>query len=794
MRVPSARAVGPRVRRRLAPAASDAAPVARKREASSGRPSSSRGQWGGAVAVGLLALVAAGWVLQLWRADLSSPFRYTELDDTKFYLMLIRSVIRHGWFEAGSSLGAPFGQQLADFPQGADNLNFLIIRGLTLFSSNPALIDNVFYLLTFPLTAGTAFLAMRKLEVSRGPATVGAVLFALLPYHFYRGDSQLLLSAYYSVPLSAYLFLSIFLGDPRFRRRDRPGSRALEWLSWRTLRTVLLCAVIASSGMYYAAFALVLLSAGALVAAVARRGRATVASVVGCVLLIGVVLVANLSPSLIYRAEHGGNPLIARNLTDTELLGLKPAQLLLPVQGYRLPVLKDVNSEYAKAGSSTYCEQCYETLGSVGDVGFLWLLAGALAALLGAGGLLARSRLYGPAALGVLLSLSIASVGGFSSLLAYFLTPDVRGWNRMLLFIAFFSLLAAACLTQAGLRWLARRRIRAYWAALAIVALLVLGVLDETSEDFVPNYRAARAEYRSDSAFFGEVQARLGAGAVVFELPYVPFPEGYGATMSAVGFESPNFGTTYEEARGYITSTLLRWSYGVMKGRPTDWESELANKPLALAVGAASLSGFEGLVIEPSGYEVPPAALRSALLAQLGEQPLVSRDGQLWFFDLRPYAARLRRTLGERGRREVRAATLDPLRVKCSSKGLTLSGGSASQPITATLTVSLSGLEPAFGGLTVRFPDGVVERVARTAGSAVIDHRLRLTGGSSTVQFLARMPVPAADSVQVQAATLTAQAYEPLMSSPASPIEAGYPPPTCQVHPGPSPQPQTAVR
>jgi phosphoglycerol transferase len=758
------------------------------------RLSTGAGQWVGAVAVALLALVAAAWVMQLWRANLSSPFRYTELDDTKFYLMLIRSIIRHGSFEAGSSLGAPFGQQLADFPQGADNLNFLIIRGLTLFSSNPALIDNLFLLLTFPLTGATAFLVMRKLAVAPGPATVGAVLFALLPYHFYRGDSQLLLSAYYSVPLSAYLFLSIFLGDARFRRRDAPGNRALAWLSSRTLSTVLLCAVIASSGLYYAAFALVLLSAGALVALVAGRGRAAVESALGCVLLIGVILVANLSPSLIYRAEHGANPLIARNLTDTELLALKPAQLLLPVQGDRLPFLENLNSEYAKAGSSGYCEQCYETLGSVGDVGFLWLLAGALAAVLGAGGLLARSRLYGPAALGVLLSLLIASVGGLSSLLAYFLTPDVRGWNRMSLFIAFFSLLAAACLTQAGLRWLARRRVRARWAALAVVSLLVLGVLDETSEDFIPDYRAASAEYRSDSAFFEAVQTRLGAGAGVFELPYVPFPEGYGATMSAVGFESPNFGTTYEEARGYITSTALRWSYGVMKGRATDWESELASKPLALAVAAASLSGFQGLVIEPSGYALAPAALLSALRAQLGEQPLVSRDGQLWFFDLRSYAARLGRSLGARGRQEVRQATLDPLRVKCSSAGLTLSGGSTSQPITATLTASLSGLQPAFGALLVRFPDGAEQRLATAVGSTTIDHELRLTGGSSTVQFLARTPGPAADSIQVQAATLTAQAYRPLASSPASPIEAGYPPPTCQVHPGPSPQMQTAAR
>ncbi|HWJ50492.1 MAG TPA: hypothetical protein VNR42_05695 [Solirubrobacteraceae bacterium] len=737
--------------------------------------------------------MAAGWALKLWQADLALPFRYAQLDDTKFYLMLIRSVVRHGWFEAGSSLGAPFGQQLADFPQGADNLNFAIIRMLALFSSNPALIDNLFYLLTFPLAAVSAFLVLRKLDIAAPPAAVAAVLFALLPYHFYRNESQLTLSAYYSVPLSAYLFLSTFLGEARFRRRAAPASGALAWLSWRTVRTVLLCVVIASSGLYYAAFALVLLSAGGLVALIARSGRAAVTSAFGCVLLIGVVLVANLSPSLVYRAEHGANRSITRSLTDTELLGLKPAQLLLPVQGHRLPPLSSLSGEYAKAGSSSYCEQCYETLGSVGDVGFLWLLAGALAALLGAGALLAGSRLYRPAALGVLLSLLVASVGGFSSLLAYFLTPDVRGWNRMSLFIAFFSLLAAACLAQAGLGWLERRRKGAHWPALAIVALLVVGVLDETSPDFVPKYHASAAEYHSDSAFFGQVQARLGANGSVFELPYVPFPEGYGAPASAVGFVSPNYGTTYEETRGYITSTSLRWSYGVAKGRPQDWESELAAKPLALAVAAASLSGFEGLVIEPSGYQASEAVLRSALDAQLGEQPLVGGGGELWFFDLRPYAAQLKRMLGERAEGEVRRATLYPLRARCSSAGLTLSGGSRSQPVTATLTVGLTGLEPAFGTVSVRFPDGTEERVATAAGTAEIAHRLQLSGGSSTVQFVATVPVPAADSIQVQAATLTSQAYGSLTHIPPSPIMAGYPPPTCHVHPGYSPHPPTAA-
>jgi phosphoglycerol transferase len=735
------------------------------------------------VAVGALALLAAAWVIRLWRADFATPFRYAQLDDTKFYLSLIRSIIRHGWFGGGSSLGAPFGQQLADFPQGADNLNFLIIRGLAVFSSDPGTIANVFYLLTFPLAASSAFAVLRKLGVASWSATVASVLFALLPYHFFRNESQLTLSAYYSVPLSAYLFLCVFIGEPRFRKRAVGGPPILRWLSWRTARTLTACVVIASSGLYYAAFGLVLLCAAAVVAPITGRGRQAVASAVGCALVVSLVLGANLAPSLIYRAQHGSNPAIARSLTDTELLGLKPAQLLLPVQGHRLPLLHNINVEYGQASAASYCEQCYQTLGTVGDIGFLWLLAGALAAVMGVGGLLARSRLYGPASLGVLLSLVIASVGGVSSLLAYFVSPDVRGWNRMSLFIAFFSLLAAALLIEAGMARLRRLRGSVPWTLVATIALVVLGVLDETSPDFVPAYAASRAEYKTDVAFFASVERRLGAGAAVFELPYVPFPEGYGATTSALGFGGVNFGTTYEESRGYITSNSLRWSWGGIKGRPTDWESELAAKPLSVSLAAAALNGFAGLVVEPSGYKIPPAVLRSALESEVGEPPLVSRYGSLWFFDLRAYAARLARALGSVAAQEVREATLAPARVTCSSAGLTITGGSRTRPALVTLTASIAGLEQILGGLVMRFPDGTSQTVPFTETDAAIDHQLVLTGGKEMVRFATMTQAPRSYTLQVENATATAATLNPLGRRPAAQITTGYPPPLCLIRP-----------
>jgi len=71
-----------------------------------------------AIVLATVTLAAVAWVLQLWHADLGVPLRYPPLDDTKFYVMLVKGIIEHGSYLTNSALGAPFGQQLYDFPQG----------------------------------------------------------------------------------------------------------------------------------------------------------------------------------------------------------------------------------------------------------------------------------------------------------------------------------------------------------------------------------------------------------------------------------------------------------------------------------------------------------------------------------------------------------------------------------------------------------------------------------------------------------------------------------------------------
>lgn len=774
----------------------------------------------GALVAALVSMVVAVLVLNVGEGHLSLPWNYASEGDTKFYLLLIKGILSHGSYQVNPSLGAPFGLQLYDFPQGGDNLSLLIVRWLGLFSQNPAWVLNVFFLLTFALVAVTAFAALRLLSVSSGAAIVGACIFALLPYHFYRGESQVLLSAYYGVPLGALLFMRLWLAPGLFARRtgsasaqgaheNAPASRwparIGSWLSGTTLLTIVCCLVIGSTGLYYAVFAILLLLSGGSLALFAGRGRFAFFSAVLAASLVALTLAANISPTLSYRSAHGANTAIKRTTIEADQFGLRLSDLLLPVEAHRFGPLSGVNQKYIEATSTGYCEACYENLGAVGSVGFLWLgliALVAIAGVLGAGGMAGSLRrrmgptsIYRPAALGVSLSFVLATIGGLSSLIAFFVTRDIRGWNRISLFIAFFSLLAAMLGLDAGLRRLSARvssRASAIGAgAIVCAAVLALGIVDETSSFFVPKYEKDAKQWISDASFVREIEARMPAGAAIFQLPYVPFPEGYGATGTSVSAPNPNYGTTYELARGPIhASSRLRWSYGAIKGRPADWQAPLATQPLYLSLVAAAANGFDGLWVDPHGYSATARPRLAPMLERiLGAYPLFSPAHDLMFFDLRRFAARVAGLYPSSQLAALRDGTLYPLRTACGTEGIELSNPSLlAREATLQMRIYMHAAHPVT--LLIHYPGAVNEQRLLTTTAVQIRRALSVPPGNSTIGFsLVGPPAPLQPRVSgpvVEQPTLTEPALTAFLAPPpgqpgrsAARMQAGFIPPPC---------------
>ena len=148
-------------------------------------------------------------------------------------------------------------------------------------------------------------------------------------------------------------------------------------------------------------------------------------------------------------------------------------------------------------------------------------------------------------------------------------------------------------------------------------------MLDQTSKAFRPNYSALEAAYRSDGRLVSAIEERLPARAMVFQLPYHPFPETSGSERMA----------DYDHMRGYLHSDDLRWSYGFMKGRSGDPSPALAGEPTEHMVRDVVAAGYAGIYVDRYGYADEGEKLERELAAATGRDPLVSPNGRPSFFE-----------------------------------------------------------------------------------------------------------------------------------------------------------------
>ena len=611
-----------------------------------------------AATIGLLVVT-----LRLWEANLRVPFVYNATDqpplayapDAPYYLMLTKGLVDHGSYLRIPNLGWPFSLQLYDNPESGDNLQLGLLRGLGFFLRDAVLTMNVYYLLTFVAVALAAWFVLRRLGVSRLVAAVVAILYSFLPYHFARGEAHLLLSGYFMVPIATLLILQVLSDDPPFTaRRDTPEPRwrVAQW-SRRAVPWLLACAALGSTGPYYAFFAVLLLAVAVAVDLVARRSRRRAASGAVAVAVVLVVLLLNLSPSFLYWLSHGQNDqAIPRGISETEVNGLRVAELVLPRVDHRIGAFADAQRKSDRFSPVATSERGQQ-LGLVGAVGFVGLLVFTLSRLLrrrsdhesrGPPPLGSRAEIGKRLGLLTIVAVVVATVSGFSLLISAVGVRYIRSYNRISVFIAFFALIAVAFALDWVVTRVPRWHGRAVVAVAVCVTVLAVGVLDQTSSADVPDYKAVERAWNSDDVFMHGIERDLGKGAAVFEMPYVFFPE----AGSIVG-TGP-----YDQVRGWLHADSLRWSWGSVRGRDGDWQGALVRLPAPEALDALSAVGFSGLMIDRAGYEDHGAGIEAEYTRTLGQQPQVSPDGRLLFYDLRAWSRDLRARLT--------AAQIDALR------------------------------------------------------------------------------------------------------------------------------------
>jgi phosphoglycerol transferase len=597
--------------------------------------------------------VVATVQLRLWDADWNVPFSYQT--DALFNGMLVKGLKDNAWFMHNAFVGAPGQQWLHDFPKSY-TAQFLVLKTLTWFCSNYASAMNLYYLVTYPLIMVVSCMVLVSLGLSRTAAFLSSALFTFLPFHFSRGETHLLLAAYVSVPLAVWLIVrvhgaSLFGSGRGNGANESEVPEASRKRKWGLVGVFALVVLIASWGVYYAFFAIALILVSGAAAWLWDRRRSAVMTAL--VLSAGITLsvAVNLAPSFVYWQQHGRNAKVAnRNSGEAETYGLKLSQLLLPATGHRVAALAALKARYSKYARSV-AETDDGTLGILGSGGFLFLLGlllrqgpwegpwdpprtsaigqspSALTQPLGGrqnnNDLPRWLRVFAVCNLGAFL---LGTVGGFGSLIALGGFAAIRSYSRLCVFIAFFAFGALGFLVDRALMHprLAHRR---GMANALLFAVLALGLWDQTPATASPDHTKLRADFLADRAFVQSIEQVVPQGSMIFQLPYVPFPE---------SLSTGHMGE-YSLARGYLHSRALRWSFGAMKGRADDrWQKETANLPTSAMVVRLRQAGFAGIYLDRSGYPDGGGGIEALLRQAVGPPALASNARELAFYPLVP--------------------------------------------------------------------------------------------------------------------------------------------------------------
>jgi hypothetical protein len=376
--------------------------------------------------------------------------------------------------------------------------------------------------------------------------------------------------------------------------------------------------------------------------------------------------VANHAPTFWYQYQFGRHSGVTERFSEeAEYYGLKLTQLLLPIDDHSIRPLAHVKSSYNSPDRPVQSWTERYSLGTVAGAGLLFLLFRAVFPA-------ARGWPYAPLTALTLFTLLVGTVGGIGAVFNHLVSPQVRCYNRVVVYLAFVCLFAVLHLGDQLAGRIADRFRGRFWPGTALpaagwAAVLWFGVWDQTpfywgGPKMAERNQAQRDRFAEDAAFFRAVEDVLNPDRdptvrpMVFQLPYMRWPE------------SPPVHQLwcYEHARGFMHTQTLRWSFGAMKGRETDeWQRSVAVlAPVAVAPMCERVvkAGFEGLLIDKRGFSPARAKeLHDNLNTLLGGARQVAHpDGQQIFFDLRPYRESIRpgRDWGAECWRELHPVTI----------------------------------------------------------------------------------------------------------------------------------------
>lgn len=564
-------------------------------------------------------------VYELWNKDFNVPIVYN--GDGVGAVFTINNFLNGKEFWKFDNIAAPYGETVLSQDYF---LSIFIIKVLALFSRNTGVVVNLYWLLTYILTAATMYFLLRKIEICPEIAMLGAVVYDFLPYHYFRLQHFWLMGCYL-IPLAVWLIVDM-MDAHLFELENGNKINILQFIKSRKfIVDLIFCILIGFGGIYYAVFTVVLLVCVGLYRAIECKKISYIfLMIIFSVIIALPVILFYLIPMIKMNYSAFSASAGTRNITQIDTFGLKLCLLLFPIPGHRLSVLSDFTTNFFNTmGGNT--EAYIVQMGAVMSLGLIISVFSLFCTKIWGKGY-EKIVQYGRVNIIIIL---ISVVGGLDTFIAIFVSSTIRCYNRMVVFIAVFSMMCICVLLNQVYE---NGKIKMYMKYIITIFIIIFAIWDQTSSNFAKyeqyNLRSQeydnlyvdnKIEYYNNKLFIDNIIEKLDSDQMVYLMPFK-------------SEWSPDR-LSFNKKKAVIASYDTNWSFSVENIEYQNYMRNLEDKEINVFLDTLSIMGFSGIVIDRNGYSSDKEFEEKIfeLEQYISAKPLVDESGLLYFYDTKQY-------------------------------------------------------------------------------------------------------------------------------------------------------------
>ena len=556
--------------------------------------------------------------MRVWTMDLKTPPSLS--GDWVLGMRVLKSMEEDGIMGHffAFRMGAPDVATILDTPY-QDFTSAITLLAADLILNNGVSAFYCIYFLNYGLASLFTFCVMKKLKVSNILSCTAGIVYSIAPYHFLRGLGHFELSNIAVIPIGIWLAF-IILNEKIEIIITHENKRRLN----KNVIGILFGSIyLGFSYGYYPVFMIIVMGIAVITKMLRERSFKPIYKEAIPIYVTAFFLALQTLPNIVFNYMHGANKAVANRIpVHSEVLGLRLIQMLIPNANTHFKFLKPLTDIY-NSQATDLNENSFAALGIITSIAFLSLCVWLIYSFVSKRNLTISNNMDF-LSLATLTLFLVCTYGGFSAIIAYFVSTKIRCWNRGSIVIACLSIIGGTVLLHYFLEKIQGIKKTVIQVLISFI-VLVIAICDQVpvySVDWQKDLQSTSLNYQK---YFSTLEDGMPENAMVYQLPFI---ESYETEQK---FHEGD----YSGSIPYIVTNHVRFSYGGTTGRDDSARNLFIDCGISSEfIKGIKESGFTGVLVDTYAYSDEGKMMHQFYSAELSIPPLVSEDGRYYYYSL----------------------------------------------------------------------------------------------------------------------------------------------------------------